>query len=706
MIPEDNLLLPQLRSDLQLLAAPYAHDGAPTWTLHDPASNRFFRIGAMAFHLLDHWKAGKNQQELIDQVSGKTIFSPTPEEVATLIRFLHANKLTTESHAVSYREPLVQHQQHNAGRWKKLLEQYLFFRIPLFYPDTFLERTYPFIRKLCSPSLLYMLILIGLTGVYLVSREWDTFINTLPHFVTPYHILLYAVALTGTKILHELGHVYTARHYGCRVPSMGVAFMTMIPMLYSDMTDTWRLKSGKQRIHVAGAGILNEILLAGVCLFLWALLQDGILRSTCFILATTSLVSSLAINSTPFMRFDGYYILSDWWGVDNLQQRSFRLARWKLRQIMLGVSGEKPEHLSPGLEFRLIGYAWLTWLYRLILFFGIALLVYHMFFKLLGIILFLTEIVMLVLMPVYREVRQWGNLKEEISRTNRLRIWTVLLSGCLGLLFIPWSTHVRIPGVLTATATFSVYSPESAQITSITVKRGQHVEKDQVLMILRSPDLEKEIALSDKQLALFKLQAMRAITNQQDQHDLQVTMEKIAAESSRLEGLKKRQARMVLRAPLSGVIAEMDDTLQVRQWVRNTTPLFFIMDPATIEIKGIASEHDLARLASGQQAMFYPEDPFLPELTASIDRIDWGNIKYLDLTYLDSRYGGEITTRRNTQGLSVPETTSYAIRLENIPSVPLNQEIKGNIVVKGESASFIRDIYDLTVSALIRESNF
>lgn len=706
MTLEDNPLLPELRKDLQFLAAPHAYDGAPTWTLHDPASNRFFRIGAMAFCMLNDWGSVKNQQELINKVSGETVFTPTCNEVSDLILFLHANKLTTESHTLNYREHLVQHRQHNARRWKRLLEQYLFFRVPLFYPDAFLDKAYPFIRKFCSLNLLYTLILISVTGLYLVSRQWDTFINTLPHFVTPYHILLYAAALTGTKILHELGHVCTARYYGCRVPSMGIAFMTMVPMLYSDMTDTWRLKSRKQRIHVAGAGILNEVLLAGICLFLWALLQDGVFRSTCFILATTSLISSLAINITPFMRFDGYYILSDWWEVDNLQNRSFQLARWKLRQIVLGVSTEKPEHLPPGLEFRLICYAWLTWLYRLVLFFGIALLVYHLFFKLLGIILFVTEIIMLLLMPVFKEIRQWWKLREGVSRTNRVLIWSILLSGCIGLLFIPWSTHIRIPGVLTAAATSSIYSPESAQITSIAVKRGQYVNKDQVLMTLRSPALEKEIALAKKQLAIFKLQAMRAITNQQDQHELQVTMERITAESDRLEGLKRRQAMMHLRSPFSGILAEMDETLQTDQWTKNVTPLFFIRSPSTIEIKGIASEHDLSRLEPGQQAIFYPENPFLPELAASIDRIDWGNIKYLDIPYLDSRYGGEITTRKNIQGLSVPETTSYAIRLSNILPAAIDQEIKGSIVVEGKSTSLIGDMYDLIVSAIIRESNF
>ena len=86
----------------------------------------------------------------------------------------------------------------------------------------------------------------------------------------------------------------------------------------------------------------------------------------------------------PFLRFDGYYLLSDWWEIDYLQQRSFQMARWKLRQLVFGEVEEKPEHFLPSMEYKLIGYAWFPWIYRLILFTGIALLVSNFSLNCLG----------------------------------------------------------------------------------------------------------------------------------------------------------------------------------------------------------------------------------------------------------------------------------------------------------------------------------
>lgn len=697
--------LPPLRNDLQLLKAPNAYDGSQAWTLYDPVSNHFFRVGVLVFYMLNNWSVD-NSRELINKISVDTVFNPTEEDVSALIDFLHINQLTVQSHNQQSAEYLSQHQKYNAGRLKRLFSQYLFFRVPLFRPDVFLNRTYPFVKKLCSSTFVHFIILIGFIGVYFVSRQWDIFVNTFLHFFTFQGALIYAVALIGTKIFHELGHAYTAKHYGCRVPSMGVAFMVMMPMLYSDMTDTWRLQSKKQRIHVAAAGMINELMLAGVCLFIWAFLPDGVFRSVCFIIATTSLISSLAINLTPFMRFDGYYILSDWWGVDNLQQRSFQLAQWKLRQLLFGVIEDKPEHLFPSLEFKLICYAWLTWLYRLILFLGIALLVYHFFFKLLGLILFIVEIVMLILMPIYKEVRQWWVLKSKIHQSGRLWFWVIFLIGSFGLLFIPWNSHVQIPGILTSATYASIYPSESAQVVSIDIKRGQKVEKDQVLIVLKSAKLDKEIELTRKQLKFFKLRAMRAVTNRQDQDDLHVILEQIAAETSKLEGLEKRQERLILRAPFSGVVAEIDETLHAHQWINNADPLCFIMDPLAIEIKGIASGNDLNRIELGQQALFYPDDPFLPTLTASINRIDWGNIKNLDMTYFASQYGGEVAVKSNNDGMFVPETTAYSVRLGNVSSTVLQQEMRGNILIIGKPVSLAKRAYELVVSVIIRESGF
>ena len=90
-----------------------------------------------------------------------------------------------------------------------------------------------------------------------------------------------------------------------------------------------------------------------------------------FLLATTTWVSTVLINASPFMRFDGYFLLSDFLQMPNLHARAFALALGPARTAVR--AGEPaPEHFSATRRRGLILFAWATWIYRLVLFLGIA----------------------------------------------------------------------------------------------------------------------------------------------------------------------------------------------------------------------------------------------------------------------------------------------------------------------------------------------
>src|SRR5690606_11708462 len=119
--------------------------------------------------------------------------------------------------------------------------------------------------------------------------------------------LLYGLTLVLVKSAHELGHALVSQRLGCRVASMGVAFLVMFPVLYTDTTDAWKLQSRRDRLRIVTAGVRTELYLALIATFLWGVLPDGSLRSAAFFIATTSWVTSVLVNISPFMRFDGYY---------------------------------------------------------------------------------------------------------------------------------------------------------------------------------------------------------------------------------------------------------------------------------------------------------------------------------------------------------------------------------------------------------------
>ncbi len=183
-----------------------------------------------------------------------------------------------------------------------------------------------------------------------------------------------------------------------------------------------------------------ELMLAAFALNLWLLLPPGQIQGAVFALAAVTWIATLAVNLNPFMRFDGYYLLSDALEVENLQDRSFDLARWQLRKTLFGLRESCPEGLPDRLRNFLIFYAWGTWIYRLILFIGIAVLVYYMVFKALGIFLMAAEIIFFILLPIWREFRRWW------ERRTLFRLNLNLVVPCLCLeefAFSSWCPGVQ-----------------------------------------------------------------------------------------------------------------------------------------------------------------------------------------------------------------------------------------------------------------------
>src|SRR3954466_1354441 len=133
------MAVPQLREEIDLHEGPRLRDGQPTWTLHDPARNQFFRIDWQTFCILRHW--GLDDAEgICRQVAAETTLQPGLEDVQHVADFLAANQLLQVRHADGARLLAARLQQQKGPWWRRLLHNYLFFRVPLVNPDTALDR--------------------------------------------------------------------------------------------------------------------------------------------------------------------------------------------------------------------------------------------------------------------------------------------------------------------------------------------------------------------------------------------------------------------------------------------------------------------------------------------------------------------------------------------------------------------------------------
>ncbi len=702
---EESIPLPILRDDLEIVPTAAQPNGAPAWVIYDRVSNKYFEIGREFLDMLTLWRVG-TVNKLVAKVRtefGRTI---TDEDVKSAIHFLISNALVRDIPGNDFKAMVAKEEQGKKSVFSRMMHSYLFFRIPLFRPDKFLQATWPFVSFLFTRIAVWIFVLIGISGLYLVSRQWDQFTGTFQFMLSWHGAILYGLSLVFVKSIHELGHAYMSVRHGLRVPTIGVAFMVLMPVLYTDTSGAWRLRSRRDRLMIDGAGIFTELTLAAIATLIWVFLPEGGLRLCVFAVATTSWITSLAVNLNPLMRFDGYYILSDSLGFQNMQERGFEMARWRMRELLFGLGEPAPETLSVRLRRTIIIHAWATWIYRFFLFLGIAILVYAFFIKVVGIILFIVEILWFILMPLGREMKHWWEIRSQIMSAKRFIGVGIGLACAILLAVVPWSTRISIPAVMTADKEQSIFAPFPAQIVELKVRDGDRVSAGDVLIKLTAPQLYLDIKLASEKRTLIEKRIDRSGSDEKDRASLIVLTNELREVKEQLEGLSRIKEKLVVRAPFDGVVADIDPELHAGLWINQKTPLAILQVGNGPSIKGYVGEANVFRFETGAKALFIPENPELPMVRTQVKDVAQASSERLDEPYLALPYGGSIAIEDAKREDLRPTEATYAVAMTagESTNMPLPQmAIRGVSVISGEPQSFYTRVKRRVLKVFVRE---
>ncbi|WP_085727540.1 HlyD family efflux transporter periplasmic adaptor subunit [Pseudomonas sp. R37(2017)] len=696
--------LPGLRADLQLSPAAPALDGAPCWTLADPVQGRYFKLGSTAMRLLRHWSLGEPEQVLraANREPGLALDGTDLEQ---LLAFLRSHDLITALDPRQRASYCFKAAAQRQSLWQVLLHQYLFFRIPLWRPEGFLNRAWPWLERFGPRALRYGLPTVLGLGVFLVSRDWQRFIATFPHLFSLGGALAFGVALFFAKLCHELGHAFMAKRAGCRVQSMGVAFMVLLPMFYTDVSDAWRVNDRKARLLIGAGGVLAELLLACLALLAWSLLPDGPARTAAFMLASATWITTLVVNLNPFMRFDGYFLLSDFWQVDNLQGRAFALCRWRLREFLFGYGAAAPEPWSPTMQRRLLIWGYGSWLWRAALFFGIALAVYHLFFKVLGIFLMLVELVWFIFLPIMSEWRQWWSRREQ-AHGSRVLLSGLALLGLLLALIVPWRSAVEVPAMLEAGRVSTLHAPVAARIKTVNVRDGQSVAQGEVLIELESPDLDSRQAIARREIEIQQLQMRRQASRSETASDAAIVEQRLAEAVAEYRGLAAQRERLLLRAPFAGTVRDLLPQWTVGRWLSTREPLARVVEEG-VRLRGYLAEAELWRVSPGATGRFIADDPMHPSIAVQLSEIDTNGVAFVDQEALTSDHHGPIAVRRDQQQRAEPVQAQYGARLTTLePASTPVQPLRGVVVLQGSGESLLGVAWRRMAALGVRESGF
>lgn len=680
-------------------------DGSPTWLIEDPVRNRFFKIGWAACALLSNWHLADPVS--IKQEAGRGLpFDIDDDDVKNLSKFLVNNQLVDVENADGTKALVAIYNRSKQSWFKWLLHNYLFIKFPLVRPDNFLEATSFLTDWIYSRTFLIMTLTSLFMGSFMVMRQVDQFIATLIDTVSFEGFARYTVAIVFAKIIHEFAHAFTAKRYGCRVPTIGVAFLVLWPVLYTDTTDAWRLTSRRKRVLIGLAGVWVELTIAAWSTLAWVLMSDGPVREMVFALATITWISSILINFSPFMRFDGYYVMSDLFDIHNLHARAFALARWRLRKFLFALDDPPPE-LFPGNRRRLLViFAVLIWVYRLILFLGIAVLVYHFFIKIVGILLFIVEIGVFIVKPVFSEMTIWFQRRENIVKKIRSWFSLAILVALVSLAFIPWNNTVVAPAFLSARTNIGLYLSGPGYLEKALVRNGQRVQEGDLLYILSSPDIEAQARKLDANIAVldFKLKSTGFFEEfrAQDQQ-LQADLVRVLSEK---RATQEELLRLSVYAPTDGIIVDIEPDTREGQWLPSGTPMGTVRDATATRISAWVEESEIFRVKTGASCRFFADDPDWPILPCEVTGVERNALKKLEEPALATVFGGTIAVRTDNDQLFM-EHGYYKVhtRILDAKFRPVVQ-LRGRVYIDAEKSSPLEKAWKFGLAVLIRESGF
>ena len=262
-------------------------------------------------------------------------------------------------------------------------------------------------------------------------------------------------------------------------------------------------------------------------------------------------------------------------------------------------------------------FAYITWLYRLMVFLGIAVLVYHFFFKLLGIVMFVLELFWFIFRPIWKELGYLWRSRKAVRLPWRPAVAVLAVAGVV-VWVIPVSHEVTAPAILRAQHEHAVYAPFPAKITEVRVAERQKVAAGTELIRLEALELGVREKKADIGIASARAELARMPANIQLQENFQVLQQRLAQAVAEKQAVAEEFNRQQLRSAQDGTIRDVAPDLVAGRWVSPQQLLMRVVSQSEPVIEAYVTEQQVAALAPGQTVRFFPRQADRPVLEGRV----------------------------------------------------------------------------------------
>jgi Zn-dependent protease len=313
----------------------YVETSSKRYIVKQPETERYFRLSAEVVQVMQSLDGTKT----IDVISHQ--FHLKPSVVQHIVDQLA-------------RLDLLEHQRQQEARDKQKKSRWrhtrmFFVQCDVITNDGWMDRVYQILRlKYVFRSWLCIALPLLYSGAFVMYMFYGADLRPAleqhSHFSAA-NLLLLAMVTIPSVVLHELAHSFTCKHFGGKVRALGVGFYFFIPVFYTDVSDVWLFAKRYQRLLTHGAGLLMNFFLASVALLLLPFALHHVVLMQ--VIADFYLASFLyvLINFNPLIKLDGYFLLADALGIENMMDKAMKTLFGGIGQKLskLGIIQAKPQ---------------------------------------------------------------------------------------------------------------------------------------------------------------------------------------------------------------------------------------------------------------------------------------------------------------------------------------------------------------------------
>lgn len=559
--------------------------------LNDEVSGNMHRINMQAYQFIGRCDGNLTVQHIWDALLlDKEDAAPTQDEVIELISRLNQLSLlyTVQDTDVS---SLFERRKAKRSQDQSAHMNPFAIRIPLGDPSKWLNQLDDLAALIFKPAMLWLWLTCITIACLVASSEWAALMaHAKMHMLTPRYLTITLLCFPIIKALHELCHGLAVRHWEGSVHEFGISLLVFVPAPYVDASSANAFSLRSQRMAVSAAGIMLEMLIAALGLFVWLNVQAGLVQDIAFACMVIGSISTLVFNGNPLLRFDGYYVLSDYLDIPNLATRS-HLYWQAIMKGILTFQYTQPFELTQGEKKWLILYNPLSFAYKCAISVFIILWLGSQWF-LIGTIAAIYMGITIIIKPLFKSVSQLLDNTapgKDLSTVKRnLMMLSISMVTAVFMIPLPFSTVT--PAVVWMPEKAQVRPEENGFIKALPVKSGQAVKQGDVLAIIDNPKLTKQREkLTSKLDGLKADQFQLLITNPVEAENINQQIHNVEQQLKRID---VQIAHLTIKAEIDGQFIMPKQQDKVDAYIHRGDLIAYIFQDSAIKVRAVVPEKD------------------------------------------------------------------------------------------------------------------